>query len=709
VGRGSAAGCLISYLMDITRIDPLPYKLLFERFLNEGRIGKSLPDIDTDFPASRREEVKTYMEERYGREQVCSVGTYTTLQMKAAIKDLSRVMSTISPMDLNMLTSKIDFFRGKGFFVDLFKVAVTDSRLKAFIHAEPEIVNAIPLCLELPKSESVHPCATLILPSEKTAFQWLPIKKVVKDGQEILVTEWEGEVLEPAGFLKEDILGIKQLDKFEDILTLIENNTGERINIYTIPLADRRVYDFFKKGWNADVFHFGSPGLTGYCRELKPDNIEDLVAAISLYRPGGMELGFHTDYVLCKNGEKKVEYLWGTEEITKDTYGIIIYQEQIMQICRKLADYTLVEADEIRKALGKTLIHKIKEYRASFVKGAVHNGCDEQVADDIWSKLEKFAKYCFNRSHALAYSVTGYISQWLKVHYPTEYWTVAFKYALEPDYANYISEIGLSGKIKVMPADINKSRDDIFTDFKTKTIYWPLSSIKQCGDIATKQIMEIRDRDGQYFSFEEFIERNKFKGGKVGKAVVENLVLSGAFDEIENLRTFKDRYNLILQYRKINKTKIDKEKDLFSVNASSLTEDWFWVLQQKRLSGIAFFNYRDIVSRYIDQDVSCINIEDFQYESYADERKKVKIGGYIVEVEERVSKKKGKWCRVIIESNYTFVSITIWPEQYRQIEKIGILGKEKCLLLISGQIAFDSYHKNNVLQANDDTEFIILE
>lgn len=648
------------------------------------------------------------MEERYGREQVCSVGTYTTLQMKAAIKDLSRVMSTISPGDLNMLTSKIDFFRGKGFFVDLFKTATTDSRLKDFILKEPEIVNAIALCLELPKSESVHPCATLILPSEKTIFEWLPIKKVVKDGHEILVTEWEGEVLEAAGFLKEDILGIKQLDKFQDIVELIENNTGKRVDIYTIPLNDRKVYEFFKKGWNADVFHFGSPGLTGYCRELKPDNIEDLVAAISLYRPGGMELGFHTDYVNCKNGDKDVEYLWGTEKITKDTFGILIYQEQIMQICREVAGFSLVEADEIRKALGKTLIHKIKEYREKFVRGAVSNGCDERVADDLWSKLEKFAKYMFNRSHALAYSVTGYISQWLKVKYPIEYWTIAFKYALETDYANYISEISQTDEIKVVSVDINKSRDDISTDFKTKTIYWPVSSIKQCGDIASKQIMDIRDKDGQYFSFDEFIERNKFRGGKVGKAVVENLIMSGAFDEIEQIRLPRERYNLICQYRKINKTKIDKEKDLFETNKSSITEDWWWTLQQKRLSGIAFFNYRDIISRYLDSEVDYISPESFQSESYATERKKVKIGGYITEVEEK-SGKKGKWCKIRLESNYVFITVVVWAEQYRQIAKLNIAEKAKCLLLISGQVSYDSYHKQNILQAYNNTELIILE
>ena len=259
-----------------------------------------------------------------------------------------------------------------------------------------------------------------------------------------------------------------------------------------------------------------------------------------------------------------------------------------------------------------------------------------------------------------------------------------------------------------MSADINKSRNDVFTDFKSRTIYWPLISIKQCGDKAVEQIVEDRDKNGQYFTFEEFIERNKFKGGKVGKAVVENLIMSGAFDEIESITLPRNRYNLILQYRKLSKTKIDKEKDLFGLNKDKLSEDWFWTLQQKRLSGIAFFDYRDILERYLDAEVTPIPIEDFQLESYAENRKKVKICGYLTECEERVSK-KGKWCRLLIECNYTFVYVTIWAEQYKQIQKLNLPEKEKSLILMSGQIVYDSYKGQNVLQAYEYTEIMILE
>lgn len=704
VGRGSAAGCLISYLLDITRLDPLPYNLLFERFLNEGRIGKSLPDIDTDFPASRREEVKQYMEERYGREQVCSVGTFTTLQMKAAIKDLCRVMTSINPGELNMLTSRIDFFRGKGFFVDLFKTSVEDSRLRTFIRNESEVVNAIPLCLELPKSESVHPCATLILPSEKTVFQWLPIKKIIKDSQEVLVTEWEGEVLEAAGFLKEDILGIKQLDKFQDILDLIKINHDDKIDIYHLPLDNKKVYEFFKKGWNGDVFHFGSKGLTGYCREILPESIEDLIAAISLYRPGGMELGFHTEYVLRKRGKKEVEYLWGTSEITKETYGIIIYQEQIMQICRKLAGYSLVEADEIRKALGKTLIHKIKEYRESFVKGSVSNGCDSQVADDIWSKLEKFAKYCFNKSHALAYSVTGYISQWLKVNYPIEFWSVAFKYASADDYPNYISEINKVGDIRISPAEINKSQKGIYSDYDTNTIYWSITSVKQAGEISQQQIEEDKKLNGHYFSFEEFLSRHVRKGSKVTKQIIENLVLSGVFDEIEEIKQPKDRIRLINFYRKEYKIKIDKEKDQFTTNEDSIDTNWWWSLQQKKICGFSLFEFDLLCETYLAESVPYYDAISIDEEK---EKKEITTGGYLNEMVVR-NGKKGEYAELTLDNNFEFITVKIWQDEWKKVKPM-LDGKEKVLVLLSGTVDYDNWKKKNVLYMNQNSSICVLE
>ena len=711
IGRGSSGGSLVAWLLEITQLNPLQFNLLFERFLNKGRILKSLPDIDTDFEDERKEEVKHYMEQRYGENQVCSVGTYTTFKLKSAVKDLSKQFG-IDFQETNYITSIMDdgfdgrFSRGE--ILTLFKDAGSKSALKSFIKKNPEMVNSIRLISDQPKSPSIHPCATLILPNEKDVFEWIPVRKMTStDGSPVLVTEWEGGELESAGFLKEDILGIKQLTKFRIILDLIRENFSREIDIYNLPLDDRKVFQYFRKGWNGDVFHFGSKGLTGYCKVLQPEDIDDLIAAIALFRPGAMKSNAHNDYILLKEGKKEIEYDFGLEEVTKKTYGLLVYQEQIMEACRVLATFTLVEADDIRKALGKMDPKLIESWRERFVQRSVDNGCEEKEAREIWEKLARFAEYGFNASHAAAYSITGYISQWLKVYYPTEFWTAAFKYASEKDIMNYISEINLTGDIKIMPADINKSRDQVRTDFQTKTIYWPFISIKQCGEKAVQQLIEIRDKDGQFFSFEEFLERNKFTGSKVTKQVIENLIMSGAFDEIENLESPKDRYHLILFYRTLNKVKPDLEKDLFELNKHSLHEDWWWLLQQKRLSGIAFFNYPEILDRYIECSHSTIDMGNFQTESYADSHKKVKIGGYIIEVIVKQSK-KGEWCKVLIESNYSFVSVVLWAEQYKQLKDLSLIGKEKSILLISGQIGYDTYQKENILQTTNDTELLIL-
>lgn len=657
--------------------------------------------IDTDFPGEKRELIKKYMQHKYGVEQVCSVGTYTQLQIKSAIKDLGRIYN-LSFGDINQLTTVLPNMKS---ISELFEFSSKNSRVKSFLKSNTDLINDIMLILHQPKAKSIHACAMLILPKDKTMFNWLPISNI--DNQ--MVSEWEGPELEEAGFLKEDILGVKQLDKFENIINLIKEDKGKVIDIYSVPLNDKRVFDLFSKGFNQDVFHFGSPGLTGYCKELIPTNIEDLIAGISLYRPGAMENNFHNEYILRKTGKRETEYFVGSESILNKTYGVFVYQEQIMKLCQVLGGLSLVEADDVRKAMVKKKFQELTKYKERFIPYYIENfNVSKEYSEHVWDAIDKASTYLFNRSHAAAYAITGYISQWFKVNYPVEFWSTAFKFSDEKDHAPYISEINLTGDIKVMPADINKSRDDVFTDFETKTIYWPLISIKQCGDKAASQIIEIRDRDGEYFSFEEFLSRNKFTGSKVNKSVIENLIISGAFDNVEKLRTYHDRMNLVDFYRKLNKVKVDIDKDLFTVNQSKIHEDWWWTLQQKQLSGIAFFDYNYILEKYIKHDVYIVPAEEFQGEHLSSRREKVKIGGYIVEVEEK-SSKKGKWCRVLLESNYTFIWITLWNEQYRQIEDMKLQEKLKSIMLISGEVTYDSYKKENILQANNDTEILILE
>jgi DNA polymerase-3 subunit alpha len=705
VARGSSAGFQTSNLLNITKIDPFDYDLIAERFLTKERAKHSIADIDCDVEQQRRDDIKKHLMDKYGYEQCCSVGTYTTFQIKGGLKDIAKIEG-IPFAETNYITSILE--KECKEWPDIFKIAAKKKRLKNFIKEYPYIINDLKIILNSKKATSMHASAFIITPKEKTVYEWMPVRKEIKDGEEILVSEWEGGELEAAGFLKQDLLGLLQLDKFHYILDLIKQNKGADIDIYNLPLDCKKTYSYFKKGWTQDVFQFGTKELSKYCKELDPEDINDLIAANALYRPGSIHNNFHNEYIIRKNDEKKVEYYTGTEDITKNTYGILCYQEQIMQICQKLAGFDLSETDVIRKALGKKKADLIKLYGDKFVERSVKNGYEEKEMIKLWNAMEKFSSYSFNLSHAAAYSIMGYISQWLKVHYPIEFWTAAFKFANDKKVSYYISEINKSGDIKIMASDINKSKDDVYTDFQNLTICWPFSSIKQCGEKASKQIMEERDKNGEYFSFEEFLARHTFKSSKVTKQVIENLVLSGAFDEIEQINRHIDRIKLIDFFRKENKVKVDTAKDLLTLNVDKLSEDWWWNLQQKRVSGISFFNYGKICKDFMNESDIFTPSDEIQIESFATNRQNVCVGGYVTEIIERDSK-KGKWVRIEIESNYDFCSITMWAEQYRKFEKLDIKSKEKCLLFLTGEVVFDSFKKENIVQATDKTKIIILE
>lgn len=706
IARGSAGGSLVAYLMGITNIDPIPYGLLFERFLNKGRIGKSLPDVDSDFPGSQRDRIKHYMESRYGVEQVCSVGTYTTLKMKAALKDLGRKYG-VDTFSMNYLTKILD--DDNLTFSSLFKLAYTNTSLKKFILDHSDLIQDLPLILNQPRSKSIHACAMLILPQEKNVFEWIPIRKETKNDETLLVTEWEGGELEAAGFLKEDILGIKQLDKLSLIIDLIKQNTGTLIDIYSLPLDDLEVYNTFQRGENGDIFHFGSKGLTNYCRELLPENINDLIAGIALYRPGAMENNFHNEYILRKNGERPVDYPWGTEEITKETYGLYCFQEQIMRTCSDVGGFSLIEADDIRKAMGKKKQDLLNSYKTKFVEGAIKKGCPRDEAEDLWEKLEKFGTYGFNKSHAAAYAITGYICQWIKVHYPMEFWTVAFGQAdSEEDLSRYISEINdTKSTIKVSGPDINKSQIDFSTDYKTGRLLWSVSRIKQCGEEATKVILLEREEKGEFFSLSEFLER--VPKTKVNKRVVENLIISGAFDFLEGITSPVDRYNLIKLFRKDRSIKEKATDDeLFSKNQDKLKYDWWWTLQQKLITGYGYFDYKKLIQR---SSFNTSNYSILKSSSMDDdlngERQKIVFGGFVVEVNVR-SSKKGEFAQVLIEHNYKSIWVIFWSEIWKTY-KASIEESKGSILLVSGSLTFDSWRKQNIIQTEEWTEIEILK
>lgn len=741
IGRGSAAGCLVSYLLGIVDVDPIQYGLLFERFLNSGRVGKSLPDIDCDVQSSRRDEIKRYVETRYGRDYAASIGTYGTFKLRAALKDIVREYSGNSK-EANYISAIID---SEDSFQSLFHKAVElpiNKRFKKFIQTHVKQIDMIPLLFGQPKTSSIHAAGVIIVPKDRgTIQQQLPIKTM--DGN--LVTEWEGSLIEEAGFLKVDLLGIRQLDKFAEIIKLIKEYRGEEIILNDIPLDDSEVYKFFQEGYNEDVFQFGGLGLKTYCKELLPENIEHLIATVALYRPGPIEIGAHTKYAKIKNGEIESEYDYGIEEITKPTYGVICYQEQIMKIVQELGGFTLVEADDIRKAMGKKLPEVMAKYKEQFIEGAVERRCPRLTAENIWHKMEGFAGYAFNKSHATCYSITGYWSQWLKVNYPLEFWLTSLKYTDQKDIQARISEIKAIGRnIDIAGPNIQKSRQNYFGDLATNTIYWSLNSISFVSDAATEEIIRLRDIEGNSFiDFEDFynlVQRRKeekksqLQAGErmrspINKRVLTNLILAGAFDAVEGIHQgcMKKRSELLqrlfilchselaLEPFSLTSERWKKRVAENLIEAMSFVHDYQWIMLQKQICGFGDVDFRSLIKQtefrsQVHLFKTCMEVAETVVTTTQDRHhdgQMVIVGGIVQKIIERKSK-KGPFAQVIIHDGEGELSINIWNETFSAYREL-ILHSGGQIMFIRGTIVYDSGYKNaNVMHSNNNSIINIL-
>lgn len=527
------------------------------------------------------------------------------------------------------------------------------------------------------------------------------------NGEELLVSEWEGEFIEKAGYLKEDILGVSQLDKFRMIMNLVEKYYNEEIDIYNIPLDKKEVFKMFGDGFSGDVFHLGSNSLSRYGVQVKPEKMEDLIAMLAVYRPGPIESNAHNDFVLLRHGEKEPNFYPGTEEITKGTYSLIIYQEQIMQICQKIGSFSLVEADDIRKAMGKLDQKLLDSYKDRWFKGALGNGYSQEVVSELWSKMVSFGGYAFNRSHAAAYAITGYICQYLKYKYPLPYWITALEFALDKNIPRFISEINQSEVITVTSPDINKSQLKFSADFTKCQIIWSISKVKQCGEVSVDLIFQERQENGPFFSLEEFLSR--VDKSKINKSVVENLIISGAFDDLEKVSSPVQRKDLIKKYRDIMNTKVDKSKDWFELNKNQkfFYEDWWWSLKQREVSGLAFFDYLSLIEKTqfkpskfrLIQDLK--NIVNIDFNS-----SKIVTGGVILSIEEK-SSKKGVWCKILLEQNYESIYLYLWSDIYLKYKSV-LVGLEGKIMFCRARLLYEDFQKENILQGEDDFEFEVL-
>lgn len=710
-GRGSVCGSLIAYCLHITDVDPLKYSLMFERFLNETRVSgeraksaDSMPDIDVDFPTEYRDTVKAYIKERYGYAYTCSIGTYTRMKLKTCIKDFGKIMGLSFDLT-NKLTKDIDD-QIEYTWGDLIEYASRSKTLFKFVQENPEIVHMTKYAMMVPKAESVHPSAVIIVPKQTNdgrnidIFEWMPVKQI--DG--VLVSEWEGKYIDKSGFLKEDILGLNQLDKFSSMLDLIKRDSGQEIQLSKIPFDDPEVFKYFKRGWNEDIFQFGTTGLMNYCRQVKPTSMDDLIAMTALFRPGPMDVNAHGDFADIKAGKKKPSYDLGMEDITSDTYSLYVYQEQIMKAVI-VGGLSAVQSDELRTCIKKKDHAKLESFGDKFKAGYAKLVGAEGVKDPdayaakVWEKLLAFSGYGFNKSHAAAYTIMSYWSQWFKVNYPLEFWTTALQYSKESEVPYRLAELKKTGvEIEVRPPDINFSSTNFTCDPKEGRIFFSLQKIKGVGDVAVKNLVDTRNAGGQFFSLEEFLSRVP---SKVNKTVVKSLIISGAFDLVEGLQSPSDRRGLLKSYLESKGDTLPEEYAMEDAKTNA-----FWILEQKRLTGFGDVDYQSMIRESIpNKRIAGLYVNDTEFLA-TPEGKQVAVAGKLIYYQTK-DIKNGRMCTLQIDCNNTIIPILLWPDAYEALSE-SVEDLKGCTVAISGIVKKDKFKNEKKIYSDSHTRLYVI-
>ena len=530
-GRGSAAGSLVAYTLGITQLDPIRYQLLFERFLNPERV--SMPDIDVDFCFERRQEVIDYVVRKYGKDRVVQIVTFGTMAARNAIRDVGRVLDMpYAQVDIiaKMIPTELN--------ITIDKALTMNPELRKQYEEDPQVRYLIDMSKRLeglPRHTSMHAAGVVI--SQKDVVEYVPLSRA-SDGS--ITTQFTMTTLEELGLLKMDFLGLRTLTVIQDAVRLAEKSSGSSIDLDKIDYNDPKVLDMIGSGKCEGVFQLESAGMKNFMKELKPKNLEDIIAGISLYRPGPMD--FIPQYIKGKNHPENITYdCPQLEPILKPTYGCIVYQEQVMQIVRDLAGYTLGRSDLVRRAMSKKKAAVMEKERQNFVygnpeegvPGCIANGISEQVANKIYDEMIDFAKYAFNKSHAAAYAVVSYQTAWLKYYYPVEFMAALMTSCIEnpSKVAEYILNCRQMG-IKILPPDINRSEGNFSVE--PGGIRYGLSAIKGIGKPVMEAIVQERNQGGSYTSLKDFAQR--LSGKEVNKRTIENFIKAGAFDSLGGTR-----------------------------------------------------------------------------------------------------------------------------------------------------------------------------
>jgi DNA polymerase-3 subunit alpha len=520
-GRGSAAGCLVAYLLGITNIDPLKYGLMFERFLNPER--QSTPDIDLDFPDTRRDEIIDYVTKRYGRDRVAQIVTFGTLQAKAAIRDVGRVLKVepeLVDRVAKLIQERMSIEEAVEHSFELQELISSNEKVRELIDTAKRIEG-------LARHASTHPCGVVI--GDRPLIDIVPLRRST-DGEGV-ITQYDGVSVEKVGLVKMDFLGLRNSTIISRTIELVKERRGIEIDINSIDLNDKKTYEMLSGGHSVGVFQLESKGMRQLLRDLKPDRFEHLVPLVALYRPGPMD--DIPKFVAGRHG-RQIEYMHPKlESILRETFGVMLYQEQVMMIAHELAGFSMPQAEILMRAMGKKKVELMEQMRSKFIEGAVANGIERETAEKIFERVSAFAKYAFNKSHSAAYALVAYQTAYLKANFTLEYMAcllTAYK-GFRNKVVSALNECRRMG-IPILPPDINRSYCDFVVE--GDGIRFALSAIKNVGETAARAIVEERERNGAYKSIFDFARR--VPPHAVNRGALESLIKAGAFDSLHRNR-----------------------------------------------------------------------------------------------------------------------------------------------------------------------------
>ncbi len=685
-GRGSAAGSIIAYSLRITELDPLKYDLLFERFLNPDRI--SMPDIDIDIQDTRRDEVIQYCVEKYGDNRVANIVTFGRMAARNAVRDVARVLQ-VPYAEADRLAKMIPP-PIQGRHIPLATSLKENHDLKNEYESNEVSRRVFDLAMQLEgtiRSHGVHAAGVVIAPDDIVKFT--PLEKAQKG---VVATQYSMGPVEELGLLKMDFLGLSNLTIIKNALRIIKKVYGKDIDIDQLPLDDKKTYELFQSGDTTGVFQLESAGMKRYLKELKPTVFEDIVAMVALYRPGPMQ--FIDDFIARKHGKRAIVYPHPSmENALKNTYGVLVYQEQVMQISKEVCGFSGGDADTLRKAIGKKNAELMAKMKDKMIEGGQkHSNIDEALMKTFWKQLEDFAAYCFNKSHAACYGLIAYQTAYLKAHYPS-----AFMAALmTSDYddtdrlAIEIAECRHMG-LEVLPPDVNESFLEFAIVPKTEQIRFGLNAIKNVGTGAVEEILRARE-DGYFTSLEDFFTRVNCR--IVNRKAIESLIKSGAFDVLGDRHSLLDNIDLLLAYAsKVQKEALSGQTDLFgnSVDAASKPS----ITLAKTLSNYTIQDSlkweRELLGLYLSQhplqafksllDETTIPLNTIEA---AHHNKTVTIGGVITGMREITTKNGQKMAFITLSDEHGEVEIIAFPSIYQQT--LGTLSKDK-VVLVKGKVS----------------------